>query len=86
MSAEEQSKAGIRPETIRISVGIEHILDILEDVDQSLDAAMTASDKSRPRTVTIRRPLEGPLKETAAHKAVKEDHRHHAADRRLRKS
>jgi O-acetylhomoserine (thiol)-lyase len=39
MSAEEQEKAGIRPETIRISVGIEHIDDILADLDQALAAA-----------------------------------------------
>src|SRR5690242_1224412 len=38
MSAEEQEKAGIRPETIRISVGIEHIDDILADLDQALAA------------------------------------------------
>ncbi|HEY1544649.1 MAG TPA: O-acetylhomoserine aminocarboxypropyltransferase/cysteine synthase family protein [Xanthobacteraceae bacterium] len=39
MSAEEQHKAGVRPEMIRLSVGIEHIDDILADLDQALDAA-----------------------------------------------
>jgi O-acetylhomoserine (thiol)-lyase len=39
MSAEEQRKAGVTPETLRISVGIEHINDILEDIDQALDAS-----------------------------------------------
>src|ERR1700692_4557273 len=39
MSAEEQRKAGVRPEMIRLSVGIEHIDDILADLDQALDAA-----------------------------------------------
>ena len=34
MTAEEQSKAGVRPETIRLSVGLEHIDDIVEDLDQ----------------------------------------------------
>jgi O-acetylhomoserine (thiol)-lyase len=38
MSADEQEKAGVRPETIRLSVGIEHIDDIIEDLDQALDA------------------------------------------------
>jgi O-acetylhomoserine (thiol)-lyase len=38
MSADEQEKAGVRPETIRLSIGIEHIDDILEDLDQALDA------------------------------------------------
>jgi len=39
MSAEEQRKAGVRPEMIRLSIGIEHIDDILADLDQALDAA-----------------------------------------------
>jgi len=38
MSVEEQTKAGVRPETIRLSVGIEHIDDILEDLDRALAA------------------------------------------------
>ena len=36
MSPDALAKAGIRPETVRISVGIEHIDDILEDLDQAL--------------------------------------------------
>src|SRR6478735_11851347 len=39
MSAEEQLKAGVRPETIRLSIGIEHIDDIIEDLDHALGAA-----------------------------------------------
>jgi O-acetylhomoserine (thiol)-lyase len=39
MSPENQVKAGVRPETIRLSVGIEHIDDILADLDQALAAA-----------------------------------------------
>src|SRR6201993_5261461 len=39
MAAEEQRQAGIGPETIRLSVGIEHIDDILEDLEQALAAA-----------------------------------------------
>jgi O-acetylhomoserine (thiol)-lyase len=39
MSAEEQAKAGVTPETIRISVGIEHADDIIEDLDQALNAS-----------------------------------------------
>jgi O-acetylhomoserine (thiol)-lyase len=38
LSAEEQLKAGVSPEMIRLSVGIEHIDDILADLDQALDA------------------------------------------------
>jgi O-acetylhomoserine (thiol)-lyase len=39
MNPEQQRKAGITPETIRLSVGIEHIDDILADLDQALAAA-----------------------------------------------
>jgi O-acetylhomoserine (thiol)-lyase len=38
MSVDEQLKAGVKPETIRLSVGLEHIDDILSDLDQALDA------------------------------------------------
>jgi len=41
MSAQEQEKAGVRPEMIRLSVGIEHIDDILADLDQALAASQT---------------------------------------------
>lgn len=39
MSSEEQRKAGVTPETIRLSIGIEHIDDIVADLDQALEAA-----------------------------------------------
>jgi O-acetylhomoserine (thiol)-lyase len=39
MSAAEQLAAGVRPEMIRLSIGIEHVDDIIADVDQALDAA-----------------------------------------------
>jgi O-acetylhomoserine (thiol)-lyase len=39
MTPDQQRKAGITPETIRLSVGIEHIDDILADIDQALAAA-----------------------------------------------
>jgi O-acetylhomoserine (thiol)-lyase len=42
MSEDEQRKAGVRPETIRLSVGIEHIDDILGDLDQALAAMESA--------------------------------------------
>ena len=42
MSEDEQRRAGVRPETIRLSVGIEHIDDILGDLDQALDAMASA--------------------------------------------
>jgi O-acetylhomoserine (thiol)-lyase len=39
MSAEEQRSAGVRPEMTRLSIGIEHIDDIIADLDQALAAA-----------------------------------------------
>jgi O-acetylhomoserine (thiol)-lyase len=42
MSAHEQQLAGVGPQTIRLSVGIEHIDDILADLDQALAAAVRA--------------------------------------------
>src|ERR1700743_1281395 len=38
MSPEQQRLAGILPETIRLSIGIEHSDDIIEDIDQALAA------------------------------------------------
>jgi len=42
MSRDEQRKAGILPETIRLSIGIEHIDDIIVDIDQALDRALSS--------------------------------------------
>ncbi|MDR2709736.1 MAG: aminotransferase class V-fold PLP-dependent enzyme [Burkholderiales bacterium] len=40
LSPKEQLSAGVRPEMIRLSIGIEHIDDILADIDQALKAAV----------------------------------------------
>jgi O-acetylhomoserine (thiol)-lyase len=39
MSPDELTSAGVRPEMIRLSIGIEHIDDIIADLDQALQAA-----------------------------------------------
>jgi O-acetylhomoserine (thiol)-lyase len=39
MSLDEQLRAGVTPETIRLSIGIEHVDDIIEDLDRALSAA-----------------------------------------------
>ena len=39
LTEEEQRSVGVTPEMIRLSVGIEHIDDIIEDLDQALDQA-----------------------------------------------
>jgi O-acetylhomoserine (thiol)-lyase len=46
MSPAEQRKAGVTPETIRLSVGIEHIDDIIGDLDQALDAMDSAQERA----------------------------------------
>jgi O-acetylhomoserine (thiol)-lyase len=46
MSVEEQRKAGVAPETIRLSIGIEHADDIIADLDQALNAAAADRIKS----------------------------------------
>jgi O-acetylhomoserine (thiol)-lyase len=42
MSAEQQAMAGVRPEMIRLSIGIEHIDDIIEDLDQALATSQSS--------------------------------------------
>jgi O-acetylhomoserine (thiol)-lyase len=41
MSIEEQRLAGVSPEMIRLSIGIEHELDIIADLDQALEASQS---------------------------------------------
>ncbi len=48
MSPAEQAKAGVSPEMIRLSIGIEHIDDIIEDLDQ----ALAATARAAPRLAT----------------------------------
>jgi O-acetylhomoserine (thiol)-lyase len=40
LTPDQLTAAGIRPETIRLSIGIEHIDDLIDDLDQALDKAM----------------------------------------------
>ncbi len=79
MSLEEQRKAGVKPEMIRLSVGIEHVSDILADLDQALAATVTGSAKSLSRTKSA-------SPSPAIFQEMKEGNRHHAPSRRLRKS
>ncbi len=46
MSAEDQARAGVKPEMIRLSIGIEHIEDIIADLDQALEAGCALSPAS----------------------------------------
>jgi O-acetylhomoserine (thiol)-lyase len=40
LSEAELAAAGIRPETIRLSIGLEHIDDLIDDIDQALASAV----------------------------------------------
>jgi O-acetylhomoserine (thiol)-lyase len=42
LSNEELKHAGVTPDLMRISVGIEHVSDIIADIDQALSAAKTS--------------------------------------------
>jgi O-acetylhomoserine (thiol)-lyase len=39
LSAEDQQASGVTPELVRVSVGIEHIDDIIADLDQAIGVA-----------------------------------------------
>jgi O-acetylhomoserine (thiol)-lyase len=39
MSRDEQARAGVTPEMLRLSIGIEHVDDLIEDLDHALAAA-----------------------------------------------
>ena len=39
MNEEQQKAGGITPELVRLSIGIEHVDDIIADIDQALAAA-----------------------------------------------
>ena len=40
LSEVEQKESGVLPEQVRVSVGLEHIDDIIEDFDEALNAAV----------------------------------------------
>src|SRR5690606_40892841 len=40
LSEQEQKEAGVLPEQVRVSVGIEHIDDIIEDFEEAINAAV----------------------------------------------
>jgi O-acetylhomoserine (thiol)-lyase len=46
LSAEEQRAAGVAPDMLRLSVGIEDPDDIVADLERGLDAAGTEADRS----------------------------------------
>jgi O-acetylhomoserine (thiol)-lyase len=47
MTVEEQAHAGVTPDLIRVSIGIEHIDDIIADLDQALASAARATTPAR---------------------------------------
>lgn len=59
MSVDEQKSAGVTQETIRLSIGIEHIDDILADLDQALGTAAGAAAFRPNDALASRGPVEG---------------------------
>ena len=57
MTPAEQLKAGVTPEMIRMSIGIEHADDILADLDQALAAAAPSRANTHSSMTTPVRPL-----------------------------
>ena len=64
LSEEEQRQAGVRPDLIRVSVGIEHIEDIKADFDQALRSGRApgcrvtrSAPSARTRRLILRQPL-----------------------------
>lgn len=53
MTVKEQLSAGVKPETIRLSIGIEHIDDILADLNQALGGAESAAGSARKSAVEV---------------------------------
>jgi len=51
LSVEEQAEAGVTPELVRLSVGIEDIRDILADLDQAITVANGHSFACKAETV-----------------------------------
>ncbi|MVA26211.1 PLP-dependent transferase [Agrobacterium vitis] len=47
LTAEEQAASGVSPGYVRLSIGIEHIDDILADIQRGLDAASSVTQKSK---------------------------------------
>ena len=53
LSVEEQATTGVTPELVRLSVGIEDIRDILEDLDQAIESANGQQFDAKARTGTV---------------------------------
>ena len=50
LNAEQLELVGVKPEAIRLSVGIEHIDDIIDDIDQALGMATSVAATAARRT------------------------------------
>jgi O-acetylhomoserine (thiol)-lyase len=56
MSPAEQRQAGVMPETIRLSIGIEHSDDIIADLDQALETAVADSESRFSEEIALALP------------------------------
>ncbi len=55
MSPQELAKAGVTPEMIRLSIGIEHVDDIIDDLDRALGHAVARSAGTRAAPIVLER-------------------------------
>jgi O-acetylhomoserine (thiol)-lyase len=46
LTAEDQASTGVTPDLIRLSVGLEHVDDLIADLDQALRAAAGTADEA----------------------------------------
>ena len=74
LSAEDQVASGVTPELVRLSVGIEHVDDIIADLDQAIGAAtgIRAATATRWRRLVGGAAAGSPMKSTSAFRWVSE--------------
>jgi O-acetylhomoserine (thiol)-lyase len=56
LTAAELERVGVKPEMIRLSIGIEHMDDIIADLAQALDASSDRACGAKGGDVTVLRP------------------------------
>ena len=88
LSPEEQHATGVTPDFVRLSVGLEHVDDIIADLDQALGQGLARAPRWRSSSPTGQAPAREPRRPRARRgRAAARPHRghqHHAAARGLR--
>lgn len=66
LSDEEKIDSGVTEDLIRISVGLEHIDDIIQDFDQSFKASDAATTGGKPENADVQGSTDGDAKMSGA--------------------